>query len=413
MSVSAYAERQPLDNIVAVVNDDVVLDSELKSELQLIKDQLRQRSATLPDDNVLSRQVLERLIMQRLQLALANRVGIQVDDATLNTTVRRIAEQNRLSLSEFRDTLEKDGYDYAQFREGLRKEITITRLQQQQIENQISVSPQEIDEFLTSQRTGETGREFLLGHILIAVPEAASPEQIQTARTKAEEIHRELENGADFANVATAQSDSQTALEGGSLGWRNQAQLPTLFADVVPKLAVGELSDIIQNPNGFHMVKLLDRRDGERRIVTQTHARHILIRTDEVVTRNDARLRLETLRDRILAGKDFAELARAHSSDKASASQGGDLGWVSPGMLVPAFEREMEALKPGEISVPFETPFGWHIVQVLERRQHDSTEETRRAQAAEAIRARKMEEATELWLRRLRDEAYVDIRLDA
>lgn len=402
---------QTLDRIVAVVNDDVVLQSELDQEIQTVTAQLRQRQTSLPEEQVLARQVLERLVMQRLQLAIAERNGIRVDEATLNAAVQRIAEQNQLSLSQFRDTLESEGYNYAVFRESLRDEIILNRLHQQQAERQVSVSPQEIDEYLASQGADDTA-EYLLGHILIAVPDNPSNEQIQTARQEAEEVRQALQDGADLAQLAAAHSSSSTALDGGSLGWRSQGELPTLFAHQVPTLAVGETGEIEQNPSGFHIIQLLDRRSSEQSMITQTHARHILIQTNAIVTDDDARTRLETLRHRIQSGTDFSELARAHSDDKGSAAAGGDLGWASPGMFVPAFERVMDTLAIGEISAPFQSNFGWHILQVLERRERDISDDLRRAKATETIRQRKSEEALDTWLRRLREEAYVDIRLD-
>ncbi len=411
LSLGSAAAQQTLDRIVAVVNDDVVLASELKTEVDQISAQLRARGGGMPPQAALEQQVLERLIVQRLQLAMAQRAGIQIDDVTLNAAVRRIAEQNNMSLSQFRDALEQDGMDFAEFRESLREEIAVSRLHQRQIQSQTQVSPQEIDEYLASRADGG-GREYLLGHILIATPEAASPEQIQAAQAQAEAVLAELRGGADFAVMAASHSAGQSALEGGSLGWRNAGELPTLFAELVPAMQVGQVSDLIRASNGFHIVKLQDRRDGKAQLVTQTRARHILIRTDELVTDRDARLRLETLRQRIEDGADFAELARAHSADRGSAARGGDLGWAGPGTMVPEFEQAMAALEPGQLSRPFRSPFGWHLVQVLERRQHDISDEARRMEAAERIRARKTEEATETWLRRLRDEAYVEIRLE-
>lgn len=403
---------QLLDRIVAVVNDDVVLQSELEQEVRTVAAQLQQRNIAMPNQQTLARQVLERLIMQRLQLAIAERNGIRVDEATLNAAVQRIAQQNDLSLSQFRTTLESEGYDYPTFREGLRNEIILSRLHQRQAESRVNVSPQEIDEYLASQGTEGT-TEYLVGHILISAPEQASAEQLAQARTRAEEVRQALADGAELAQLAASHSDSSTALDGGSLGWRTQGELPTLFANQVPHLQPGETGEIVQNPSGFHIIQLLDRRSSDQAVITQTHARHILIDTNEVVTDNDARLRLESLRQRILDGADFAQLARANSDDKGTASQGGDLGWASPGMFVPSFEQAMNELEPGEISLPFQSNFGWHIVQVLERRERDATDELRRAKAAETIRQRKSEEALEAWLRQLREEAYVDIRLDA
>jgi peptidyl-prolyl cis-trans isomerase SurA len=409
---SSALAAQTLDRIVAVVNDDIVLASELQQEIATVTAQLRQRNTPLPDEDILARQVLERLIMQRLQLAVAERAGIRVDEATLNAAVQRIAEQNKLSLSEFRQVLESEGIEFDKFRRSLRNEIILTRLHQRQTESQVNVTPQEIEEHLASQRSQEP-IEYLLGHVLVGVPEAAPAEQIERARSRAEEARQKLAAGADLAEIAATYSDSGTALDGGNLGWRSRGELPTLFADRVPELDVGQTSDIIRSPGGFHIIKLLDRRNADQTVVTQTHARHILIRPNAVVSEQDARLRLETLRRRIQGGESFAELARANSDDKASAVQGGDLGWASPGMFVPAFEQAMAKLAPGEVSEPFQTRYGWHIVQVLDRRERDATDELRRAKAAESIRQRKAEEALEAWLRRLREEAYVDIRLEA
>lgn len=403
-----------LDRILAVVNDDIIMRSELDTAMRTIAQQLEQQGRPVPPASILERQVLERLIIMRLQLQLANSTGIRVDDETLNRTIQNIAAQNGLSLSAFRDVLERDGFSFAKFREDVRNEIIISRLQQRQVLNRIAVSEQEVDNFLSNQEAqGRQSTRYRLAHILIAVPEGASPEQIQEARAKAQQVHDELLAGADFAAKAAAVSAGQQALEGGDLGWREAGQIPTLFVDTVLKMKPGEISAPIRSPSGFHIVKLVDVQDSaEKHIITQTHARHILIRPNEVVSVADARLRLEQLRERILAGADFAALARAHSDDSGSAVKGGDLGWVNPGTMVPRFEEAMNQLEPGMVSEPFETEFGWHIVQVLARREHDSTEEFNRSRARELIRQRKAEEELELWLRRLRDEAYVEYRLE-
>ncbi|RFA31274.1 molecular chaperone SurA [Alkalilimnicola ehrlichii] len=409
---TAVSAGETLDRIVAVVNDDVVLASELEQEMQQIAAQLQAQGARLPPIQVLREQVLERLIIQRLQLSVAERMGIQVDEATLNSAVRRIAQQNNMTLSQFRDVLEQDGISYAQFREAVRDEIAVTRLRQAQLERQIQITPQEIDEYLETRAARDDSTEYLVSHILIATPEAASAEQIREARAEAEQVLAELREGADFAAMAASHSDSRTALEGGDLGWRSEGELPTLFAAVVPAMETGEVSDIIENAGGFHIVKLQQRRTGDAEMVTQTRARHILIRTTELVGDDDAQARIESLHRRIEGGANFAELARSHSDDPGSAARGGDLGWADPGTMVPEFENVMNSLAPGELSEPFRTPFGWHIVEVLDRREQDVSEDIRRAQAAEQLRARKMEEATENWLRQMRDEAYVEIRLD-
>ena len=411
-ALPAVAAPQTLDRIVAVVNDGVILASDLQQEMTTVKQQLRQRHTPLPPDDVLRGQVLERLIMKKVQLEMADRVGVTVDDNTLNQALRRIADRNHLTLSQFRDALESQGMSFSAYRSQLRDEIIISRLRQRQVDNRVHVSPQEIDEHLATQTAADKDSEFLLGHILVALPEAASAKQIEAARAKAEAIRQSLLNGANFETTAAAKSDGQNALDGGRLGWRKASQLPTIFADQVLGMSVGDISQIIRSPSGFHIVKLLDRRSSDTHVVTQTHARHILIKTNKVVTSRDAEMRLESLRERIVHGEDFGKLAQTHSDDPASAANGGDLGWITPGTMVPAFQKAMDGLEPGQISQPFRTQYGWHIVQVLGRRKHDSTKEYRRAKAAKEIRDRKSEEALELWLRRLRDEAYVEKRLN-
>lgn len=402
-----------LDRIVAVVNDDVVLASELEEQFQLAMARLSQRSNQLPPEDVLKRQVLEQLINERLQLSIAERTGIKVDDQTLDNAVRRIAENNNLSLGEFRDTLEREGMNMASFREGLRKQIIVTRLRQRQVEGRVNVSPAEIDEYLASQADADRSSEYLLGHILIAAPEGATAEELRSAREEAEAVMARLQEGGDFAALAAEFSDSGSALEGGSLGWRAGNEVPSLFAGVVPDMSTGDIRGPIQNASGFHIVKLIDQRSGERVMVDQVRARHILIVPDKVVSDQDAQLRLETLRRRIRNGEDFGELASAHSADTGSASDGGELGWRDPNEFVPAFREVVQQLPVGEVSEPFQSNFGWHIVEVLERREHDGTEQVRRREAAEAIRERKTNEAMEEWLRRMRDQAYVDIRLES
>jgi peptidyl-prolyl cis-trans isomerase SurA len=402
-----------LDRIVAVVNEEIILESELAQMIHTVEAQLGARGAPLPPDDMLEKQVLERLIMQHLQLQLADRTGIRVGDETLNQALQHIAENNKLTLSQFRDVLEKDGFDFPAFRESIRKEIIVSQLHKREIDDHVTVSEAEIDNFLTTQKKqGNQDVQYHLAHILVAIPEAASPEEIQAAKARAEQILHQLQQEADFQKVAIAYSDGQQALEGGDLGWRKMGQLPTLFVDVVPKLQVGEVSPLIRSPSGFHIVKLVDRRGEEEQVITQTHARHILIRADELTSDQDIQLRLSQLRQRVLQGEDFSKLARAHSDDKASAIKGGDLGWVSPGQMIPRFEEVMLSLDPAEISKPFKTQFGWHVIQVLERRKQNMTEEFNRSKAQMEIRQRKIEEDLENWLRQLRDEAYVEYRLD-
>ncbi len=406
------AGRETLDSIVAVVNTDVITRTELNNRLRTIRQQLQQQGAPVPPQAVLEKQVLDRMILSNLQLQLAERAGVRVDDETLNRTIARIAEENRMTVGEFRTVLEQDGYDFANFREDIRKEILISRVQQRQIAERVSVSEQEIDNFLTTQKAqGNAGEEYHLAHILVSVPDAASPERLRAARERAEDILKKLRAGADFQETAIAVSDGQQALEGGDLGWRKLAELPTLFVDAASAMDVGAISDLIRSPSGYHIIKLLDKRSGQPHIVTQTHARHILIRPDELTTEQAAEQQLRDLRARLDQGADFAELARTQSDDTASAANGGDLGWANPGEMAPAFENAMRALGEGEISQPFKTHFGWHLVQVLERRERDNTAELLRDQARDAIRQRKMDEELQAWLTRLRDEAHVESRL--
>lgn len=403
----------PLDRIVAVVNEDVIMQSELHNKLRTLVSQLTEQKAQLPPRDILERQVLEQLILNKLQLQFAANTGIMVDDETLNRAISNIASENKLNLSQFREILELDGYSYEAFREDIRNEIIISRLRQRQVDNRVTVTDREIDYHLANEEVqGGTETEYRLSHILVATPDEATQEEIDQAKLVAEKILEDLANGEDFATLARTISDGQQALDGGDLGWRKAGDIPSLFAGHVSNLQEGEVSEIIQNPSGFHLIKLTTLRSGDKHVVTQTRARHILIRPNELITDDDAKARLEQLVIRLKGGDNFEEIARSHSEDPGSAVNGGDLGWASPGDMVPEFENEMNRLEPGEISEPFKSPFGWHIVQVLERRQHDNTEDVKRARAREIIRARKIDEAQQNWLRGLRDEAYVEYRLD-
>ena len=417
ISAQTHADKpvaQEIDHIVAVVNDDVISYTELEKRMHLVKQQLQSRQAKLPPDDVLRKQILEQLIMERLQLQVAERVGIRVDDESINKVVSNIAKENHLTLEQFREVLAREGYNFADFRNNIRKDITINQLRKRRVENRVTVTEQEVDNYLISMANQRgSNDEFHLGHILIGVPEAASPQQIQAAKQKAETILARLRLGADFAETAIAESGGQRALEGGDLGWRKAGQMPTLFAETVINMRVGDISDLIRSPSGFHIIKLLDRRTTEQRhTIEQTLARHILIRPNEVVSNEEAKQRITRLYERILAGADFAQLARASSDDTASAVNGGSLGWVNPGAMVPEFEEQMNKLQPGQISKPFETQFGWHIVQVMARRQRDDTQQFERMQARQLIGKRKSEDAVENWLREMRSEAYVEYRLN-
>ena len=406
------ADIQQLDSIVALVDDDVIVRSELEQELARLLAQLDVTEVRLPPQNVLEQQVLERLIMTRLQLQAAERSGISVDDQTLSKAIDNIASNNSLTLGQLREAMEADGMSFSSFREQVRQEILLSRLRNQEVINRISVTEQEIDNFLATELGSTSGRtEYRLSHIRIGTPEAATPDETRRAREKTTRLVEQLRAGADFAETAMTYSDGSRALEGGDLGWRKANELPTLFTDLVANMERGEISDPIASASGFHIIKLADYKGGTRSIVRQTHPRHILVTTNEITSDSDAETRLLQLRQRIQGGEDFATLARSHSDDQASAIKGGDLGWVSSGNLVPEFEQRMNELQPGQISEPFDTQFGWHIVEVVERRDYDNTDAAVRQRAREAIRERKATEATELWLRRLRDESYVEIRL--
>ena len=405
--------RQSLNSIVAVVNDDIILSSELENATRSVVKQLEEKGTPLPEESVLEKEVLDKLIMESLQLQLAASNGITIDDSQLNTEIKELAENNGVSLTEFRNILERDGYSYQAFREDLRKQLTIMQVRRMMVASTIKVNDQEIDNLLaTLKSSGQGGVEYHLGHILIAIPEAASPGEIQATKARAENTLQRLRGGADFAEVALVTSDSQTALEGGDLGWRNLGQLPSMFLDTVKGMQVGDISDLIRSSGSFHIIKLLGKRGDERHFVEQTRARHILIKTDEVNTVEDVQTRIRQLELRLRGGEDFATLALANSQDTLSAAKGGDLGWINQGDTVPEFEEAMNSLAPGEISQPVKTEFGWHLIQVQERRTHDSTEEYERTKVRDLIRSKKYEEELFLWLRRLRDESYVEYRID-
>jgi len=413
------APRQPqrivlVDRIVAVVGREVVTASELAERRDVAERQLRQQGTPLPDRAVLEKQLLERLILDKAQLQLAKENGIRVEEAQLDRALERIAENNKLTLSAFRQALEKDGVQFDKFRDEVRQQIQLQRLREREVDDRIEVSESEIEQFLAASGAGATARsEFNLAHVLVRLPDQASPEQIELARKKAEKARGEAVSGADFARVAASYSDAPDALNGGNLGWRGEDRLPEIFAAAVKNMRAGETSPVLRSPGGFHVVKLMDRRGAEEGApVIQTHARHILVRTSEVVSEADARRRLGEIRERIVTGgADFADQARQFSSD-GTASRGGDLDWLLPGDTVPEFERAMDALKPGDTSQPVKSPFGWHLIQVLERRAAGLTPERRRMLARLALKERKADESFQDWLRQLRDRTYVELRLE-
>jgi peptidyl-prolyl cis-trans isomerase SurA len=407
------AAATELDAIVAVVNDDVIVASELRKEIDLVVPQMEQRGTPVPPPDALERQVLDRLILKRLQLQRAEALGIQVDEAMLGRALESIATRNGLTLDELRQALEAGGVNFEDFREDTRMQILTSQLQNQEVVKNIQVTDQEVARFLEKESSRLIERTAVrLQHILIAVSEGAAEAEVERARQRAQTLVARLRGGADFARVAAESSDGRQALEGGDLGWFEMAAVPSLVSELAFTMAEGEISDPLRSPSGFHIIRMAEIRGSGPQLVTQTQVRHILIRTNELVADADARRRLEQLRMRIVGGEDFATLARANSDDTGSALRGGDLGWLSPGDTVSEFETQMATLAAGEVSQPFRTAFGWHLVQVLERREQDTTDEVMRNKAREAIRQRKATEEIDLWLQRLRAEAYVDIRLD-
>ena len=403
-----------LDRIVAVVEEDVVLDSELNREVTDIVAKLSETDVMLPPDFILRKQVLERIIIDKLQRQLAERSGIRVTDEMLNGSIADIASQNGMNQEEFRQELARQELNYQNFVESVRNEIIINQLRSREVGGRIKVTDREVEHFLeTSGGVNSKKIKYHLGHILIAIPEAASATTIQKAKSKADGIILKLREGKDFKQTAIRVSDGGQALQGGDLGWRTLEQMPTLFVDTVKDMGSGQISEPIRSPSGFHIVKVyaIEGQIPGKHVVTQSKARHILIKTNELIDDAEAKRRLLSLKQRISDGDDFGTLARSNSDDKGSALKGGDLGWVSPGALVPPFEAAMNDLAIGKISEPVQTQFGWHLIQVLDRKNKDESEQHKKDLAREEIRKRKIEEETELWLRRLRDEEYVDIRL--
>ena len=413
VTVIFQVQAQTLDRIVAIVEDDVILEHELDREAAAVSDKLRSTNVMMPPEFVLKKQVLERMIVDKLQRQLAARSGIQVSDEMLRNSVADIATRNNMSVERFKQELANQGMDYKAFEENLRNEIIINQLRGREIGSRIKVTDAEVDHYLETQGSASSSNmQYHLGHILISVPSGASASTIQKAKDRAEQVVVELRNGKDFRETAISVSDDDNALKGGDLGWRSMGQIPTLFTDIVKTMQQGDISDPIRSPSGFHIIKMLETEGSVQHIITKTKVRHILIKTNELIDDAEAQKRLWALKERIIDGDDFATLARSHSDDKGSAINGGSLDWVSPGALVPPFEQAMNKLDINEISNPVQTQFGWHIIQVLGRENQDNSDQFRRDRVRDEIRKRKVEEETELWLRRLRDEAYVEINLD-
>jgi len=407
------ARVELIDRIVAVVNKEVITQYELAERMNRVRKDLERRGTSLPDRGEIERQVLERLIIEKVQLQYARESGVRVDDLELDRTVSRVAEGNKLSLTEFRKTLERDAINFDGFREELRNEILMNRLRDREVTAKITVSEGEIENLLLEQgERKDIATEYNIAHILVRVPEQATPEQLEARRARAEEAVRRLKDGAEFAQVAATYSDAPDSLQGGVIGWRSQQRLPELYVEALTALKPGDISGVFRSPAGFHLLKLLELRGaGAPLLVEQAHVRHILVRTNELVSEDEAKRKLLNLRERIVNGVNFAELARLNSDD-GSASRGGDLGWIYPGDTVTEFERAFTELKQMDVSQPVKTPFGWHLIQVLERRTADMSSERKRLEARKALLDRKGDEAYQEWLRQLRDRAYVEMRLE-
>ena len=402
-----------LDRVVAVVNNEAITQHEIDDQKRVVIEQMRSQKMSPPTADVLDKQVTERLITERLMLQLAKSGGIKVDDLQVERTIERIAQENKLTPAEFRNALGREGIPFAKYREDLRNEIMIQKLREREVDEHVQVSDAEVENFLASLATQSGGDvEYRLAHILVLAPDQGTPEQIEVKRRRAEEALSKIQAGTDFSLIAASYSDAPDALQGGNLGWRSPARLPTVFVDSVRSMQPGDVSPVLRSASGFHIVKVLEKRSrNDPTVVEQTHARHILIRVNEVTSESEGKARLERIKERVDSGAKFEDQARLNSED-GSAAKGGDLGWISPGDTVPDFENAMKTLKPGEISAPVRTPFGWHLIQVLERRNQDVTIERQRDQARLALRQRKSDESFQDWVRQMRDRAYIEYKAD-
>ncbi len=402
-----------LDRVLLVVNDEAVTQWDMNEARRVFLEQLKASNIPAPPEDVLDKQVVERLIVQKALLQYAKENGIRVDDTTVERTILRIAQENKLTPEEFRKVLAREGVTYDNYREDIRRQVIIQRVREREVDSKIIVTDGEVANYLATAAAQAGGnREFRLSHIYIPVPEQATPQAIEASRKRAEQAMDAIKSGKDFGEVAANYSAAPDASSGGDLGWRTPARLPTIFADVVTGLKAGEVSSILKSPSGFHIVKLVDVRDSDQRtIVEQTHARHILVKVNEQMSEAEAKAKIERLREQIVAGAKFEDVARANSED-GSAARGGDLGWLSPGNTVPDFEHTMDKLKVGELSEPVRSPFGWHLIEVLGRRKEDITEQKKREDARRAIQQRKSDEQWEEFVRQLRDRTYVENKLD-
>jgi peptidyl-prolyl cis-trans isomerase SurA len=407
------AEKPPIekmDRIIAVVDQSVITERELMDRTEAVKAQMIKKGVEVPPDEVLQKQILERLIVDNLQLQMAAQTGIKVDDAQLDKTIERIAEQNNLTMPAFKKALEDEGTRFYKFREDIRNDIILARLRERDVDNKVNISEAEIDNYLSTQEKEGDLDEFNISQILIRLPEDSSPEDIQKARARTEQVIKALSEGMSFEKASANFSDAPNALDGGTLGWRSGQQMPPEFLELIKTLQVGGVSRPFRSGNGVHILKLNERRAGSSTlIVDQTHVRHILLKPNEVLSDKEAKQKIEGIKERIDHGTPFQDMARQYSDD-GSASNGGDLGWISPGDTVPVFEKTMAELAINEVSAPIRSQFGWHLIQVLERRKQDMSKESKRLKARQEIRARKAEEAYNEWIHELRDKAFVELR---
>lgn len=407
--------NSPIDAIAVIVNDEVITQRELNERVASIVARMQQQKVALPDAAELRKQVLERMVVERAQLQLAKEMGVRVDDNMLDRAITRIAEQQKLTVQQLRNQMEKDGTTFASFREEIREEIVMQRLREYEVDNKINISEAEVDNFIAAEKAAASEQfELNISQIMVRIPENAAPEVIAQRLKRAEEVARQLRTGADFAKMAATYSDASDNLQGGVVGWRPSSSLPPLFADALGKLKPGQVTPIIKSAAGFHILKLVDKRSmadaAAQETVQQTHVRHILLKLTPTMSAADAKRKLLELKERLDHGAaKFEELARLFSND-SSASKGGDLGWLYPGDILPEFEQAMNGLKIGQVSEPVETSFGYHLIEVLERKSDDVSKEKQRSAARNALRERKLVEAVEDWQREVRDRAYVEYR---
>lgn len=412
MASPAHAQVVPLDRVAAIVDNDVVMASQVSERMDAVRDQLLERGAQLPPEAVLREQVIDRLVLESIQLQMGERAGIRIDDASLNQTMQQLAERNGVSLEEFRAALERDGISYSQAREQIRREMIINRVRQRRVAERIQISDQEVRNFLNSEAGRlQTAPEYRLAMIVLPVPEGAAQDEVLSIAETANEIYQELREGADFSTLAVSRSTGDTALEGGELGWRKTSEIPGPFADAITALEPGEVTQPIRSPMGFHILQVQDQRGATEQLVEEYNVRHILVKPSEIRSPEETARLSRRLYERIQAGESFATLARGFSEDPGSALSGGSLGWVMPDTMVAEFREVMTTVEPGQVSRPFESQFGWHILQVEGKRSVDMTDEMRRQQAINLLQNRRYESELQTWLMEIRDEAYVEIRI--